>query len=306
MDKIAERILRKIGIPDFFDRVCALDTADFNSALLKLFSVRTAQSSPQKVLRTFRENRFVAPGRVDPVKLHQLEFDLLTRASEAGMETKLLSPVAPMGSSSVFGCVSQNNVVSAARNVEVLSDPTNVLAIMLANEIMGNRADSTAGTHYAATARVVRGQHVRGNHLCAHFGLFCIVSTAKDRGSYQCEKELLTYHLQFYKRLLETTYDGKTAILLRRRTGYTAYEDFFERMYSAVQELFPDSSISVDLESEQNHYYKGLNFKLYIQKDGETIEIGDGGFVDWIGKMTGNKKDRCFISSLGLERLLLF
>ena len=63
--------------------------------------------------------------------------------------------------------------------------------------------------------------------------------------------------------------------------------------------------ISVVLDSENNNYYKGINFKIYMQKDNEQIEIGDGGFVDWIGKMTGSKKNRCLISGLGLERLLL-
>ena len=94
-------------------------------------------------------------------------------------------------------------------------------------------------------------------------------------------------------------------IVLRRRTGYTAYEDFFEKMYSATKEMFPDTPVSVVLDSENNNYYKGINFKIYMQKDNEQIEIGDGGFVDWIGKMTGSKKNRCLISGLGLERLLL-
>lgn len=76
-------------------------------------------------------------------------------------------------------------------------------------------------------------------------------------------------------------------------------------MYSATKEMFPDTPISVVLDSENNNYYKGINFKIYMQKDNEQIEIGDGGFVDWIGKMTGSKKNRCLISGLGLERLLL-
>ena len=80
---------------------------------------------------------------------------------------------------------------------------------------------------------------------------------------------------------------------------------FFEKMYSATKEMFPDTPISVVLDSENNNYYKGINFKIYMHKDNEQIEIGDGGFVDWIGKMTGSKKNRCLISGLGLERLLL-
>lgn len=115
MDDISQRILRKIGIPDFFEKIGPLNTADFNSVLLKLFSLRASGSSPRKVLHTFRENRFAAPGDADPVKLHQLEIDLLSMASKSGITNKLLSPVAPLGSCSAFGCVSQNNVLSAVR-----------------------------------------------------------------------------------------------------------------------------------------------------------------------------------------------
>ncbi len=46
MDDISQRILRKIGIPDFFEKIGPLNTADFNSVLLKLFSLRASGSSP--------------------------------------------------------------------------------------------------------------------------------------------------------------------------------------------------------------------------------------------------------------------
>ncbi|WP_407206749.1 hypothetical protein [Citrobacter sedlakii] len=83
MDKICKRILEKIEAQDIFDRICSLNTADFNSLLLKLFLLRTAKSSPQKVLHAFRENRFVAPGSFDPIKLHQLELELLSMTSKS-------------------------------------------------------------------------------------------------------------------------------------------------------------------------------------------------------------------------------
>ena len=43
-------------------------------------------------------------------------------------------------------------------------------------------------------------------------------------------------------------------------------------MYSATKEMFPDTPISVVLDSENNNYYKGINFKIYMQKDNEQIE----------------------------------
>lgn len=143
-------------------------------------------------------------------------------ASKSGITNKILSPVAPLGSCSAFGCVSQNNVLSAMR----------ILAF---------------------------------SAWCPRQKIKALICALKRQ-------------LQFYNELLQTKYDGKMAVTLRPRTGYTACEDFFEKM--------------------------GLNFKIYMQKEGDRIEIADGGFVDWISKLTGDKKDRCLISGLGLERLL--
>ena len=304
MDAITERILRKIGIRDLPERLCALGAADFNSLLLRLFSARTAALSPQRVLRAFRENRFAAPGSCDPIRLHRLELELLSRAAEAGITNQLLSPVAPLGCCSVFGCVSQNNVLSAVRSTEVLADPCNLLALLLADDLLAGRIDPAGCTHYASAARVVRGQPFRGSVLYPHFGLFCIVSTARDRGSYLRERELLTRHLRFYDGLLRERCPGGLSVTLRRRGGYPAGEDFFAAMCAAVRADFPHIPVSAEPDGGDNGYYRGINFKICARKDGEAFEVADGGFVDWISRTTGDRRDRCLISGLGLERLL--
>jgi len=65
------------------------------------------------------------------------------------------------------------------------------------------------------------------------------------------------------------------------------------------------SEISLDSEYEENNYYKGIHFEIYMQKENQSIEIGDGGFVDWTQKMTGSGKERCLISGIGIDRLLI-
>jgi hypothetical protein len=32
------------------------------------------------------------------------------------------------------------------------------------------------------------------------------------------------------------------------------------------------------------------------------VEIGDGGFVDWTQRLTGNRKERLLISGVGVDR----
>ncbi len=40
----------------------------------------------------------------------------------------------------------------------------------------------------ATTARVIRAQNFVGKGLYSHFGLYCMVSSGIDTGSYTCEK----------------------------------------------------------------------------------------------------------------------
>ena len=110
--------------------------------------------------------------------------------------------------------------------------------------------------------------------------------------------------LMFYKQHLWEKYSANLSIILRKRHGYTDGDGFFDMMANAVKNELPSIPLSIDTEYEDNNYYKGINFNINMEKDGNKIEIGDGGFVDWIQSMTNNKKERCLISGIGLDRLL--
>jgi histidyl-tRNA synthetase len=105
--------------------------------------------------------------------------------------------------------------------------------------------------------------------------------------------------------LFNEKYGARLSVVLKKRSGYTDGDGFFERMAELMRSALPEVPLSFDLEHEDNNYYKGINFKLYMEKGSETVEIGDGGFVDWIAKMISNKKARCLISGVGMDRLLL-
>jgi len=50
-------------------------------------------------------------------------------------------------------------------------------------------------------------------------------------------------------------------------------------------------------------YYTGLCFKVQADFGAGELEIGDGGFVDWTGKLLGNRKERLLISGYGIDRI---
>ena len=306
-DDIVNRILTQVGDMELVEKLSALPASDFNSLMLKVFQSQAKKITTVEIVKAFQANRFSAPSELDPVAYHVLETEFLSAAQKSDIKTVLLSPSAPFASSSVFGCVDQNNVVSAVRGTETLSDPTNMLSVIIAEQIKSKKTDNTTPLHYCTTARVLRAQKfpIRKG-VYPHFGLFCIVSSGKDSGSYSCEKNLFIKQLVYYKELLIEKYNAKLSVVLRKRRGYTDGDGFFNVMIELVKNELPDIPVSFDLDNENNNYYKGLNFKLYTEKENNKIEIGDGGFVDWIQKMTNNKKERCLISGIALDRLLLF
>lgn len=306
MNAILSRILEKIGDKNIVEKLLSLPKADFNSLLLDVFKNQTDRITPADVLKAFQSNRFSTPSDLDPANFHALETQLLLAAQKMNIHTVLLSPSALLGSCSSFGCVDQFNIVSALRGTETLADPSNMLAIILASKLKKGEAHNNSPLHYATTARVVRAQMISGEGIFSHFGLFCMVSSGKDIGAYGCEKELLDKHLLFYKDFFQEQFSAKLSITLRKRNGYKDSDGFFDKMSEIIRSAFPDVSLSYDYSDMENRYYQGINFKVFMEIDGENIEIGDGGFVDWIYQMLGDKKERCLISGVGLDRLLFF
>jgi len=306
MDAITDRILNQLGDTDLVNKMLSLPNSDFNSLLLRIFHEQAEKANPANIIKSFRSNRFSVPSEIDPVAYHLFESELLSIAQNTGIEAVLLSPAAPFASSSAFGCVDQNNVVSAVRGTEILPDPTNMLSIIIAARLRHDTAGNVEPLHLCTTARVLRAQVFPNmNGYYSHFGVFSIVSSGKDRGSYACEKDLFGKQLSYYKKLLIEKYAAKLSVVLRKCHGYTDGDGFYNSMTELVKKELPDVPSSLESEYEDNNYYKGIHFKLYMEKEDQTIEIGDGGFVDWIQRMTNSKKERCLISGIGLDRLLI-
>jgi len=305
LNEIVRRILKDMKDEALLEKLCTLSNADWNSLIMEAMRLRMQNTAPTQVLKNHCENRFTLPANADPVAYHRLEAELLKLAENMNMQSVLLSPAAPMGSCAVFGCVDQNNVLSALRNTELLADPTNMLCIIAAQRIREGALDPNVCGHLCTTARVARAQKPAKARQLAHFGLFCIVSYGRDTGSYGCESKLLMEQLAYYKRLLQDRYAAKLAVTLRKRAGYADADGFFCCMADVFAAQMPDVPLELDPNCADHGYYRGVNFKIYMLKDGEKLEIGDGGFVDWLQRLSGNRKLRCLISGVGIERLMM-
>ncbi|MEU2615916.1 hypothetical protein ABZ570_30745 [Micromonospora sp. NPDC007271] len=275
--------------------LAGLPGADLRTLLLAVARDRAAVVHPPGVLRRWREDRFVRPADVDPRVLSQVEARIwaLLPADVTGVE---LSPVVPLGTCSAVAPVSQHRVVSTVRGTEVLSDPTNALAVEAAV-----RRRSSDEVHLAAVHRVLRAQDF-GPGASAHFRLFTLVSSARDAGSGRTEARLLVRHLSFWARVL-----GELAPAAGPRLHVTVFDDpvFRDRLADTVHPALREGPVPLRDEPERQRgrgYYAGGAVRLTL-RDG-TLEVGDGGFTDWTARLTSDAKERCVISCLATERLV--
>lgn len=53
-------------------------------------------------------------------------------------------------------------------------------------------------------------------------------------------------------------------------------------------------------------YYESFCFKIHADHpEHGRLEFSDGGCVGWTRELLGSKKERCFISGTGVDRLVL-
>src|SRR5579863_10366554 len=161
------------------------------SLLLGVAEQRAAQRSAARVQQQWESDRFVVPAYIDQRTLNQLDSHLLAAAS--AFEALELSPLAPLGSVSAIGLASQNKIVSTMRGTEVVSDPTNLLALESARRLRKHGQTVKLTTNH----RCVRAQAVpKQAGYAAHFRLFCITTAGHERKDQAFLVESVSEHIQ--------------------------------------------------------------------------------------------------------------
>lgn len=298
-----ERVLRDIGDPDLVDTLAGLPGADLTTLLLHVMRRRADRASPADVMRQRAQDRFVLPSPIPLSDLHSTEQALLTALPD-DFDTVTLAPVAPLGLHSAVARVDQHRVVSTIRRSEVAADPTAGLAVEAAirrRERHGGDSAMTGRVHLASIQRVVRAQTFEGPLSFAHFGVLGLVSAGRDQGSNLFEIECLADHAAILSGcLLATGADHVTVTL----TDWTGGE------MAAVSAVLADEveglpvAILQDPErTRAREYYLQGAFQIDARFGGTTVDVGDGGLVDWTQHLLGSRKERLMISGLGIDRI---
>jgi hypothetical protein len=304
MGEVPERVLRAIGGPEVVDRLAGLSGSDFTSLMLEVARRRAARENPATLLRRYRSDRFVQPASTDRRRLQQIE-DILAAHLPPGTELLTLPPMVPLGTHSVLGPMSQDRVVTAMRASEIAADPTNALALEAAVRRRTGPADAV---RLGAFQRVVRAPRPQPGYL-PHFSLLGLVTAGRDDGGHRFERAAVTEQVRGLVGGLAAAGLGRAQLAL------TPLSPAGATIAAQVPPELGDAPVEVVIDTERQAgrgYYRDLCFKINVANgtspgasaDQAWVEVGDGGFTDWIARLTASTKERLLISGAGIDRIV--
>ena len=271
------------------------------SLLLEVAEARAAGRRPAELLEQWDRDRFVQPALVDQRSLIDVDRHLL--AAALAFESIELSPVAPLGVCSIMGHASQNKVLSALRGTEVVSDPTNVMALECARRL---RRDPAAVVRLATSHRCVRAQEIpKRPGLTANFRIFCLVSAGLERQNHAFVVEAIAEQMTIMLDALDQLEQHGFAFPDRRITVLATEEN--AALGDRIAGTLGRPAVARAL-LEHPYYNNGLRFQMSARSSGGIeIPLIDGGAFDWVAKLTSNRKAGYVASGLGSQLVpLLF
>ncbi|HEY3738215.1 MAG TPA: hypothetical protein VGL53_00150 [Bryobacteraceae bacterium] len=194
--KLATRIEKDSGVAGLFDALAhKLPASDLQSLLLEVYRDRSEVTREPALLEQSLRNPLLAPSTVNARQF--AEFDCAAFDAASGFLPLDLSPACAFGASHALGGTSQNNVLTAIRNVEALGDPT----IAMAFEAAHRRRLGSDTVRLCASHRVIRLQPFDVPGFSPHFRLFAMISAGRVAPSNGFEASELLEHCAAYLRL---------------------------------------------------------------------------------------------------------
>ncbi len=270
------------------------------SLLLAVAETRAAGRRPSDLVVQWDRDRFVQPAIVDQRSLLEVDRHLLAAAPT--FEAIELSPVAPLGVCSIMGHGSQNKVLSALRGTEVVSDPTNVMALECARRLRG---DPDTVARLVTSHRCVRAQEIpKRRGLTASFRIFCLASAGLERQNHTFLVDAVVEHMTIMLCALDRLEQHGFVFRDRRITVLATQERAALGDRVAATLGRPVARVLL----EHPYYNRGLRFQIAARSsDGGEMPLIDGGAFDWVAKLTSNRRAVYVASGLGSQLVpLLF
>ena len=157
----------------------AVRASEFQPILIDLMQKIVERKNIVSLLKSYEQDRFSEPSSLPQREIIRLS-EIFYKVVPNSYRDVELSPVAPLGTNSIMTNVSQRTVLSTVRNVEVLADPTTLLALECARrkrlEVKGASKDSFL-IDLCSSVRCIRGQLFdKDSGFVPHFQLFALAS----------------------------------------------------------------------------------------------------------------------------------
>lgn len=287
-------IVDRVGAAAFEQLATGLAGSDLHSVLLAVMQHRARSRTPADVLGQYLRDSFCAPAEIDLRTSLAVDSHLLAAAD--AFEALDLSPVAPLGASSAIAQTGQNRVLSALRMTEVVSDPTNVLALECARRL---RVDQAAQVHLATCQRVLRAQPApRGPGYSQHFRIFVLASGGREAKDHAFTVQTSVMHIRTMLGALDRLEQHGYAFGARRVEILTTPER------QGIGDRIGESlAIAVARKPLDHAYYSaGLRYQIWVTApDGSELPLIDGGAFDWLTRLAANRRAVYIASGAGAQ-----
>ena len=252
-----------------------------------------------RLLQQQQTDRFCEPVAIDAIDLAQAELTALTTASHDGFETVRLSPLAPLGASQRFGTIDQANVVTTTGFCELVSDPTNALALVTASRRRLHR-EQEAVTRLGAVQRVVRARQFDAPGALPHFSAIGLVAIGPGQGKRHFEVAEITRQVTTLVHVAEALAPrGTIRIEVSDNSGRRDEAD------ALVESLLPLARTDLvvprlDTASFQPH----LGIQLLIITKDDRLAVGHVRATPIDAALVGRDNERMVAGRLDLDHLL--
>ncbi len=287
-------VVDHVGASAFEQLSEGLAGSELHAVLLHVMQRRANKRQPSEILAQYQRDPFCTPAPVDLRTSIAIDTHLLAAAE--GFEAIELSPVAPLGSCAAVALTNQNRVLSTLRMTEVVSDPTNVLALECARRI---RAQPDQLVHLASSQRIMRTQRVPVVlGYAPHFRIFVLASGGQETRNHGFTSQTVVRHVQTFLTALDRLeQDGYTFGV--RRVDVLATPERLE-IAERIATLLGGRATCKPLEHP--YYSGGIRYQIWATApDGDVVPLGDGGVFDWVGKIAANRRATYVASGIGSQ-----
>jgi hypothetical protein len=269
--------------------------------LLELTRAQAGRRRPADLIAQLERDRFVQPFFLDQRLMHDLDGMALGAAPE--FEALQLSPVAPLGTCSVLAPTSQDRTLSTTRGTEVVSDPTNMLALVCAERM---RREERTPVRLCTVHQVLRAQPLPPQPgLSPHFRLFVLAEAGPGEPEDGFELAAIGRQLACFDRLVAHATRDLGCRFLNRRFIVKAARNrsvLRDRVCQRLRDQFPQ--VMVLTEELDSTYYDGLRVLFGAETpSGEFRQLSDLGLFNWVGKLLSNRRIRFVASGFGIQLL---